>query len=119
MYLLAELELLSAREFHERYAEVFGEVARSHNRLWLHRRVAWRMQMLAEGELAERTIDSVCEKAAVLARDADLRVRPLAGPMESNVPDRTITVGLPTGRDERVPPPGGVLVRVFKAGSIG
>jgi len=111
---LAALEDMTMRELRELYEEVFGEAARSSNRRWLQRRVAWRIQMLAEGELAARTVDRVRDKAATLARDADLRVRPPTGPMNSHVPERTIAGGLPTGRDERVPPPGAVLVRVFK-----
>jgi len=111
---LAALEAMGVRELRERYDEVFGEAARSSNRRWLQRRVAWRIQMLAEGDLATRTIERVQSKAATLARDADLRVRPPTGPMNSDVSERTITGGLPTGRDERVPPPGAVLVREFK-----
>jgi len=111
---LAALDAMGVRELRERYDEVFGEAARSSNRRWLQRRVAWRIQMLAEGDLATRTIERVQSKAATLARDADLRVRPPTGPMNIDVSERTITGGLPTGRDERVPPPGAVLVRVFK-----
>jgi len=111
---LAALEDMTTRELRERYEEVFGEAARSSNRRWLQRRVAWRIQMLAEGDLATRTIERLQAKAATLARDADLRVRPPTAPIDSDVPERTIAGGLPTGRDERVPPPGAVLVRIFK-----
>lgn len=105
---LAALKGMTTRELRERYAEVFGEVARSHNRVWLLRRVAWRVQMLAEGDLAERTIDRVREKAATLARDVDLRVRPPtagSGIGERGVgridglatPERTVAVAMPSG----------------------
>ena len=111
---LAALEDMTTRELRERYEEVFGEAARSSNRRWLQRRVAWRIQMLAEGELAARTVDRVRTKAATLARDADLRVRPPIGPVDEGGPERTVSGPLPAGRDERVPPPGAVLVREFK-----
>lgn len=111
---LAALEGLTARELRERYERVFGEAARSNNRRWLLRRVAWRMQLLAEGDLAQRAVDRAREKAATLARDADLRVRPPGGPMDAGVPARTVVGQMSPGRDERVPPPGAVLVRVFK-----
>jgi len=111
---LAALEDMTTRELRERYAEVFGEAARSSNRRWLQRRIAWRIQVLAEGDLAARTVDRVRDKAATLARDADLRVRPPAGPADEGGPERTVSGPLPMGRDERVPPPGAVLVREFK-----
>jgi len=111
---LAALEDMTTRELRERYEEVFGEAARSSNRRWLQRRVAWRVQMLAEGELSARTVDRVRAKAATLARDADLRVRPPAGPIEDQRPERTVSAAMPAGLDERVPPPGAVLVRDFK-----
>jgi len=115
---LAALEDMTTRELRERYEEVFGEAARSSNKRWLQRRVAWRIQMLAEGELAARTVDRVRDKAATLARDADLRVRPPAAPPDDGATMRTVAAPMPagrfTGRDERVPPPGAVLVRVFK-----
>lgn len=111
---LAALEDMTTRELRERYGEMFGEAARSSNRQWLLRRVAWRVQVLAEGDLAERTMERVRARAATLARDADLRVRPPIGPRDEGGPERTVSGPLPAGRDERVPPPGAVLVRVFK-----
>ncbi len=111
---LATLEGLTARELRERYERVFGEAARSNNRRWLLRRVAWRMQLLAEGDLAERAVDRARDKAATLARDADLRVRPPSGPLDPGEPTRSVVGQMSHGRDERVPPPGAVLVRVFK-----
>jgi len=111
---LAALEDMTTRELRERYEEVFGEAARSSNPQWLLRRVAWRIQMLAEGDLANRTVERVRAKAATLARDADLRVRPPAGPADAGGTLRTIVAPMPARRDERLPPPGAVLVRVFK-----
>jgi hypothetical protein len=111
---LAALDDMTTCELRERYEEVFGEAARSSNRRWLQRRVAWRIQMLAEGDLAARTVDRVQDKALAFARDADLRVRPPSGPAGDVVPERTVSRPLPGGRDERVPPPGAVLVREFK-----
>lgn len=111
---LAAIEGMTTRQLRERYEEVFGEAARSSNRQWLQRRVAWRVQMLAEGDLAGRTVERVRARAATLARDADLRVRPLSGPTDDGGPVRAVVAALPGSRDERVPPPGALLVRVFK-----
>jgi hypothetical protein len=51
---VAALHLLTARQLCARYAEVFGEAARTKNKVWLIRRTAWRLQALAEGDLSER-----------------------------------------------------------------
>ncbi len=72
---VAALERMTVGQLRERYAEVFGEPARSGNRQWLFRRVAWRIQMLAEGDLAARALERAHSRAKELARDADLRVR--------------------------------------------
>src|ERR1700726_2245823 len=55
-----------------RYRELFGEESRSSNHAHLFRRIAWRLQALAEGDLSQR----VRERAGVLAADVDLRLRP-------------------------------------------
>ena len=54
-----------------RYAEVFGEPTTSGNRQWLFRRIAWRIQSLAEGDLSERTR----RRAAELLRRPEGRLR--------------------------------------------
>ena len=49
---LRTLATLTPTELRHRYAEVFGEASRSGNRQWLLRRIAWRLQALAEGGYA-------------------------------------------------------------------
>jgi len=45
---VAALRRLSTRELRAKYAEVFGDEARTtNNRVWLVRRIAWRLQALA------------------------------------------------------------------------
>src|SRR5205814_150738 len=66
---IAGLQRLTMHELRARYAELFGESTSAKNRTWLLRRVAWRLQALAEGELSERAR----QRAAELANDADLR----------------------------------------------
>ena len=46
---LAALERMTIAELRGRYAEVFGEPTRAHNRPWLIKRIAWRLQAIAEG----------------------------------------------------------------------
>jgi hypothetical protein len=112
---IAGLERMTVGQLRERYAKVFGEPARSGNRQWLLRRVAWRIQALAEGDLATRAIERARDRARELARDADLRLRPPLAPITSAALNGTVATGaMPTRRDDRVPPPGTVLTRRFK-----
>lgn len=50
----------------EKYEEVFGEPTRAGNKDFLFKRIAWRIQSLAEGDLSERAR----RRADALARDA-------------------------------------------------
>jgi hypothetical protein len=67
---LAALQRMGVAALREKYAAVFGEATATGNRTWLQRRIAWRIQAHAEGDLSERAR----ARAAELARDADLRV---------------------------------------------
>ena len=69
---LATLRRLPPRELLGRYAELFGERPRTKNKGWLLKRLAWRLQALAEGDLSQRAR----QRAAELANDADLRTTP-------------------------------------------
>lgn len=111
---IAALERMTIGQLQRRYAEVFGETARSGNKRRLFRRIAWRIQALAEGDLAARALERSRELARGLARDADLRLRPPAVPPPT-LRTGTVTTHLAVQRDERVPPPGAVLTRIFKS----
>ena len=54
-----------------KYREVFGEASKSSNKDFLFRRLAWRLQANAEGDLSDRVRQQVLE----IADDADLRTR--------------------------------------------
>jgi len=101
---------MTAPQLRDRYAEVFGESSRSNNRRWLHRRIAWRLQSMAEGGLSERAR----LRAAELARDEDIRVRPPKdrGP-QLGARLQTVT-GTLVRRDDRLPIPGSVLTRTYR-----
>jgi len=107
-----ELQNMTAGELRQRYAEVFGEATRSGNRRWLVRRIAWRLQAQAEGGLSERAR----KRAAELARDADIRLRPPEWVNMDSPPGdlRTVSGRLCANRDDRLPAPGTVLTRRYK-----
>jgi hypothetical protein len=67
---IAGLRRLTMGQLRDKYADVFGEVTNTCNRAWFIKRVAWRLQALAEGDLSERA----SQRAAELANDADLRL---------------------------------------------
>src|SRR5262245_43551482 len=69
---ISALRRMTIKELRAKYAEVFGEETPAHNRAWLTKRIIWRIQALAEGDLSERAR----RRAAELANDADLRMNP-------------------------------------------
>jgi len=68
---VAAMGRMTVRELKARYVEVFGEQARTGNKDYLVKRIAWRLQVLAEGDITERAL----RRAEELANDADLRIR--------------------------------------------
>ena len=108
---LAALRPLSVADLRRRYAEVFGETTNSGHKEWLVKRIIYRMQVLAEGDLSERAR----RRAAELANDADLRRRPpKPTTAKRSAPSRTKIGKLRTSDDSRVPLPGSTITRVYK-----
>lgn len=66
---LAALQEMTTDELRQHYADVFGEVPRSRHKAYLIRKIAWRVQANAEGDLSERAR----RRAAELAVDAEVR----------------------------------------------
>lgn len=109
---IEELRYLTTAALRLKYEEVFGEESRSANRGFLFRRIAYRLQARAEGDLSERAR----RRALEIADDSDLRLRVSktmfgdsaqrkseAEPHRANRP-----------RDLRLPVPGTVLTRQFE-----
>jgi len=106
------LRRMTVIELRRRHGDLVGEETRAGNRQYLLRRIAWRLQALAEGDLTERAR----RRAQELARDADLRRRP---PRELSMPPapadlKTVTGRIALSRDERLPMPGQTLDRQYK-----
>jgi hypothetical protein len=108
---LAALDQMTAAELRDKYAALFGEPATAGNRAWLARRVAWRLQALAEGDLSDRAK----ARAAELARDADLR---LSAPKEQPEPARTAAAPIAAVLDSRLPGVGTVITRRYKGADV-
>jgi hypothetical protein len=108
----AALQRLTVPQLRQRYAEVYAETTNAGNRAWLVKRILWRLQALAEGDLSERAR----QRAQELACDADLRLNPpktLAMPLAAPSP--------PSSRpqaDDRLPPPGTILARQYKGRTL-
>lgn len=67
-----ELRGMTVGQLREKHLGVFGEESRSNHKQFLFRRIAWRIQALAEGGLSERAR----RRALEIANDADLRIQP-------------------------------------------
>jgi hypothetical protein len=116
----AALERLTMRELRGKFAEVFGEATLAGNRTWLARRILWRLQALAEGDLSERGR----RRAAQLANDADLRV--IAPPLPR--PPQSVPAPAPAPRPSRpapvqrpakgLPLAGTVITRTYKGARL-
>src|SRR5664279_1260205 len=110
---IEELSRMTVGQLRQKYMEVFGEESRSNHKQFLFRRVAWRIQALAEGGLTERAR----RRALEIANDADLRIR---APRTKFGPDVTLDPKLSVSRkvasalDPRLPPPGTYLEREYK-----
>ena len=115
---LTEIESLrraGMADLRKKYREVFQEETRCKHREHLLRRIAWRLQALAEGDLSERARG----RAHQIAQDGDLRI---------NAPRDFFTMGgeqvQTTGdrnrreQDRRLPLPGALLTRKWKGRTI-
>ena len=114
---IAALPTLSVAQLRHRYAEIFGEPTNAAHKGWLVKRIAWRLQARAEGDLSERAR----QRAAELANDADLRLSPPKPQAMSTpetaapAPDGSTAPGpVPREPDRRLPLPGAILTRPYK-----
>ena len=99
---LAALEQMGVAELRAKYEEAFGVPTRAGNRDYLRKRIAWRIQELAEGGLSERAKARIQE----LIADAPIRWR-----KPRDAQGATDGAAASDGRDPRLPDAGTVLVR--------
>lgn len=111
---ISALKRMTIRELRNKYDEVFGENTNARNKLWLVKRIAWRIQANAQGTLSERAV----ARAAELANDADLRLSPpKIRPVKESV-DCTKTIAVRFQCDDRLPMPGTILTRQYKQETV-
>jgi hypothetical protein len=109
---LAALQALGVTALRDKYLAVFGEPTRTGNKDYLLKKIAWRIQSLAEGGLSERAR----RRAEELARDADLRTSAPRVPVVTTTATAAKTAAIPRGdgTDDRLPIPGTVLTRTYR-----
>jgi len=105
---LAALCQMTTGELARRYAELFGETTRSRNRAYLVRKIAWKLQALAEGDLSDRAR----RRAEELAQGTPLRVMPPKA--RRSPPVGEVVTSSPPTVDRRLPPPGTAMIRRYK-----
>jgi hypothetical protein len=115
---LRELESLrraSMSDLRKRYQEVFHEETRCRHREHLFRRIAWRLQALAEGDLCQRAR----LRAQQITQDSDLRIN---GPRDFFTlgSERVHTTAARNGGepDRRLPLAGTLLTRKWKGKTV-
>ena len=106
---IESLRQMTITQLKDKYLQLFDEPTRSGNKDFLCKRLAWRIQSLAEGGLSERAR----RRAEELARDADIR---LTIPRTAELVPKTVTA--PLRSDARLPLPGTVLTRRYKGRTI-
>jgi len=104
---IEDLKNIKIPELKKRYRELFGEESKSSNKQFLFRRIAWRLQANAEGDLSERAR----RRAAEIADDRDLRIRAPRGFAAGPEASPGIANRKQVPKDSRLPGQGTLLTR--------
>lgn len=111
---LAKLRNMTVGQLREHYAKVLGEVTRSQNKVYLVRRIIWRLQAKAEGDLSIRAR----RRAEQLAQEAEVRLTPPKNRPLTASPSTPVVLEVPASHDARLPTPGMSLRRQYKGRTI-
>jgi Protein of unknown function (DUF2924) len=100
---LGRLPGMEASQLRRRYREVFGEEARITQKQQLIRRIGWKLQALAQGDISE----GAHRRALQIAQDSEVGIR---------LPSALVPIGHDTkcSRDPRLPAPGTELRRQYR-----
>jgi hypothetical protein len=107
-----QLRQMTTAQLRLKYHELFGYHSHSNHKGYLFRRLAWRLQSLAEGGLSERAR----QYAREITDDADLR---LCAPRKFGGAQPAMPVVVTSRHvDPRVPAPGTQLIKRYKNETI-
>ena len=111
---LAAMEKMTTGELVERYAALTGQPVRTRHRAYLIRKIAWRLQANAEGDLSQRARRRAMESAD----DADVRLMPPKPGVEAEPTPRPRGTSAAGDRDPRLPAPGTAITRKYKGRTL-
>jgi hypothetical protein len=98
-------------QLRQKYLELFCESTNAANKDYLFKRLAWRIQSLAEGTLSERAR----LRAKELAHDADIRMTsPRTMQVSAKPATRAVCLPAPKNTHDRLPLPGTILTRMYR-----
>ena len=108
---IEQLPRMTVAELQQRYREVFDEATHSQHKLHLIRRIGWRLQVLAQGDLPERAR----QRALAIAQDVELRRQV---PVGWTRPQRVPFAHHKPPRDRRLPVIGTTLRRTYRGQTV-
>jgi len=111
---LAAMERLTTGELVERYAALTRQPVQTRHRAYLIRKIAWRLQANAEGDLSERAR----RRAAELADDADVRLMPPKRGLDAEPAPGPRTAPVAGDRDPRLPAVDAAITRRYKGRTL-
>ena len=107
---IAALGRMTVKDLRSKHIEVFGERTRAGHKDYLVKRIAWRIQANAGGDLSCRAK----QRAEELANDADLRTTAPKIKHDDGQAAMTTTAAVAFDHDSRLPMPGSNLRRRYK-----
>ena len=111
---VAALGRMTVSELRSKHIDAFGEPTRTGNRDYLVKRIAWRLQANAHGDLTCRAR----RRAEELANDADLRTTAPKVPKTEDRPALTRQTSVAFDSDSRLPMAGSNIKRLYKGREI-
>ncbi len=106
---LAALEAMTGAELAAKFEEILGFPARTRNRIYLRKRLAWEIQARIEGGLSEAALKRIEELAAYFPEKWKRVLDP-----KRPVPKDAPIPGNGDARDARLPSPGTVITRLYE-----
>jgi hypothetical protein len=108
------LRELSTDQLREKWVEVWNEPCRSRNKVFLLKRIAWKIQANAYGGLSQRAL----ERARELADETLLKIRGAATPGPGCPGTKVARHSFHPSDDARLPVPGAILTRIYNGRKI-